>query len=810
MRRFLQYGFLLLTLTAGLAPAMAQQTVRFRGQVIDDKQKIPLAYCSLYDSLSRTSILSDSLGRFDEYLPAGNYLFRISQVGHSDLDLPIALFRDTAVTVGLAVQAQLQEVTVTSGRIQKTSEMNSSGVITLSKASIQALPQFVGEHDLLKAVQQLPGVQNGYEGSRGIFVRGGSPDQTLVLFDNAPVYNASHIYGFISIFSPNAVSEVQLHKSYMPANYGGRLASVLYIEPDFGVSEKWQGDAGIGLITANVHAQGPLIKQKTYLNLNLRGCHAGFFSTPISSKFFSVDNSTGSLGYYFYDFNAALKHIVNDRHTLQFSFYHSHDFYRFRRDDLYTEENTYDREIRDRKLRWSNYTATFSWNTRIRDIHIGNQAWLSVYCLGSVQSIYNYRKSGNRLPNTYIFDYQNASKVYDAGVASNWKRSWNGKHILQWGLRSSNRVFMINDVHINYRDTLDQVIESDTLGNPNVYGSENIVYADYRFIFRDKLQLNAGLQGSWYMSGSNHFLALLPRAQLIYYPLNGLSLRTAFIQNTQNLHLLTGVTGDVQNDLWVPATGNIRPEKGWQYSAGIQYDLPQGYTFSMDGFYRKMQNLVEYKYGYAFLIDFEPWENQLLSDGRGRAYGLEFYAARNKGAFTASMKYNLSWSQREFDDLNAGDPFWFKYDRRHDFSVILQYKLKKHFDFSISWQYGSGNRVTMPRGKYPSDYTVFYLYDQDDEPKYGGQGMASIYGERNGYQLPAFHHLDIGMNYHTQGKRVKHNLNVSIYNVYNRLNIFAIYEDSKRGPDGIRIPRYMQVSLFPILPSIAYSLHFKP
>jgi len=274
------------------------------------------------------------------------------------------------------------------------------------------------------------------------------------------------------------------------------------------------------------------------------------------------------------------------------------------------------------------------------------------------------------------------------------------------------------------------------------------------------------------------------------------------------MHLLTNNTGDVQNDTWVPANGKLAPETAWQYSGGIQYDHPDGYTASIDAYYKSMHNLSEYKYGTTFILDKIKWDDQLLNSGTGEAYGVEFFFAKTKGQFTAWAKYSLGWSTRQYPEINDGKPFYFKYDRRHDASIVLQYKLKKYFDFSVSWTYGTGWRMTTPNARYATDNTL-YQYDAANTPLTGNQQMETYWNERNNYVLPAFHHLDVGMNYTKKAKRVTHKFNVSIYNIYNRKNIFTVYRVNKLDDDGILKRKYIQLSLFPVIPSLGYTISFE-
>lgn len=802
--------FLIFIFNFEIQKCFAQTTYILKGKIVENSTKQIIPFANIYDSTNNVFTSTDTNGIFQLNLPTNTYNFEISSVGFQTFHQTIELTQNTSIDIELKQDIRLNEVTVTAEKLSKTAEMNASGMTTLTSASVNRLPSFIGEKDIMKAVLLTPGVQSGQEGARGIFVRGGSPDQNLVLFNNASVYNVAHIYGFLSVFTTEAINKMDIYKTYIPVQYGGRLSSVLNIEPNFGNTDHWKADFSIGAITSKFHIEGPIKKDKTSMNFSIRDCHAGFFTQSIARKQYKKEaGGDGTLKYFFYDINGAIQHKVNDKNTLSWSLYAGNDFYTFGEKKAYPRPTTYYQEKNKKSLNWMNIANSIEWKTQLKKIVISNYYTLSYYRLLSKQFFgsidRNYVRNTNDINNT---QYNTTSKILENGWQTNIQHDINQQHHFNYGIKLSQRIFTVNTVNIINKDSTGQINGRDTFANPKVPALDFYTYVDYLFTWKNKIDIKTGAQLFVYHAKGKTFFYAQPRAEVIYHPISGMSIRASVMRTAQPMHLLTNNTGDIQNDVWVPATAKIVPETAWQYSGGIQYDHPKGYSASIDAYYKTMHNLSEYKFGTTFILDRISWEDQLLSSGTGKAYGIEFFFAKTKGQFTAWFKYNVGWSTRQYPELNDGLPFYYKYDRRHDVSIVLQYKLKKHFDFSIAWTYGTGWRITTPNTQYASDQTL-NNYDRANEPLTGNQNFLTYWNYRNNYVLPAYHHLDIGMNYTKKAKRVTHILNVSIYNIYNNLNIFSVYRQSDVDEDGNRFRKYKQLSLFPILPSIGYTVSFE-
>lgn len=810
MKSTLLSAFLLCILIAESKTITAQNKYTLKGKIIEQKTNDIIPFANIFDSVNNISATSDSAGNFLLELNEGTYHFEISSVGYQPVIKEIILNKNTNLVIQLKQDIQLDEVTVTTEKLSKTAEMNASGMATLTSASVERLPAFVGEKDILKAVLLTPGVQSGQEGARGIFVRGGSPDQNLILFHNAPVYNVAHIYGFLSVFTTESLNKMDIYKSYIPVQYGGRLSSVINIEPNFGNTDHWKGDFSIGVITSKFHIEGPIKKDRTSMNFSIRDCHAGLFTQPISQRQYKkAAGGDGTLKYFFYDINAAIQHKINDKNTLSWSMYAGDDIYTFGETKDYPRATNYYKEANEKKLSWMNIVTSLEWKTQLKKFTISNFFNYSFYKLDSKQMLAttsrDYLKFTNDISTT---NYNTLSKISENGWQTNVEQAINENHHLTYGIKLSERTFTINHVNALQKDSTGTIYNRDTFVTPKVPVLDFYTYIDYLFTWNKKIDIKTGAQLLVYHAKGKTFFYPQPRVEVIYHPIAGMSIRASVLRTVQPMHLLTNNTGDVQNDVWVPATAKVEPETSWQYSGGIQYDHPKGYSASIDAYYKTMHHLSEYKYGTTFILDKIAWDKQLLNSGTGKAYGVEFFFAKTKGQFTAWFKYNIGWSTRQYPELNDGKQFYYKYDRRHDVSIVLQYKLKKHFDFSVAWTYGTGWRITTPNAQYASDNTLV-SYDKANAPLTGNQSFITYWNNRNNYVLPAYHHLDIGMNYTKKGKRVTHQLNVSIYNVYNHLNVFSVYRQSAVDASGNKFRKYKELSLFPILPSLGYTISFE-
>ncbi|GIV33521.1 MAG: TonB-dependent receptor [Chitinophagales bacterium] len=781
---------------------------RLSGKVLDE-QGHPLHNATVFVSSLERGTYSDSSGWFQLILPEGAWEILISYLGFETANPTIFLSSDTLIEFKLKA-ALMPEVAISEKRTPRMALMDEGGAVVLPKESFFLLPSFLGENDPMRTVQMQPGVQSGSEGSRGIFIRGGSPDQNLMLLDGVPVFNPSHIYGFISVFNGDAIERIDLYKDKYPARFGGRLGSVITIQSADGTTERISGQFSLGLITSRLHLEGPLTcKKHTVFSFSARVCYAGLYLKPISRRQFAGADQQGTVSYYFGDVNARMIHRFNDRHRVELSFFANRDYYSLERTYRLSNLTYYEQGDYLNQVKWGNEVASMAWIARpTSQWEVTTRAGYSHYRLdGSYADVYgsfivatgdtNYMKGYYTDAVSYV---RHLSLYTDVAYSS-------GRHSVRAGLGGQAVLFEPGEGTEQVKDfnAPDQVFTDTNRLYPT---AEWFLYAEDTYKAHEKLTLASGVHARLYNPGNKAFVSLEPRLHILYNPLQRLFVRASASALSQNLHLLTAVNVDVLNDYWVPATAKAPPEIGWNFTAGVMQKLPRYFEWSMDGFYRVMHNLVEYKDESSPGIT-ETWENRIVSGGTGIAYGVEFYLARTAGKVSGSLAYTLAWSKRKFDALNQGKFFPYKYDRRHNVAAQINYRFRKHFEISTSWVYGSGNAYTLAIQLYDSWYDVAtHEFNVRNGIPTASYAKVKVYAGRNNARLPAYHHLDLSFTYRKSIRRFGHTFNISVYNVYNRLNVFSIYRDSRTDKDGNIRVSYRQLSLFPVLPSLTYTISF--
>ncbi len=683
--------------------------------------------------------------------------------------------------------------------------INEQGVFKLTPNDVNKLPRVMGETDWLKSTQFLTGVQSGNEGALGFFVRGGSPDQNLLLYDNIPILNATHLYGFLSTINGEAIEQLQFHKNYVPATKAGRLATVMEIDSKNGNNKAIKGSITIGIISAKFSVDGPIKSAKTTFSIYGRGNFLGAISRKLSKK--AYKNSLGAgieIAYYFYDLNANIQHTFNGKHQLKYSFFLSHDFYNLQSEEIGNEafipidtiftqvENKYNYK---NKLRWMNIGNALTWN------YLPKEKWrLKNQLLFSNYSIRFNRKE------TETTDYL-GKQIYDASwlhninsfvrtlaLKSETTFSPNSNNRTDFGLQLSMNSMQVLQSKLqfkrDYKDILEHEYDIDsTTGNsyPIFNSFLATLSAQHEFTWK-QLQLTFGFNMNFYSYKKSQYYTPEGRFKLQYKLPKQLVIAGAVMYTAQHLHLLNSRQSDILYDVWLPTSQYIKPQTALNFSASVHQQIKQ-FEWSVEAYYREMYHQIDYKNNAGFLLNTKSIESQIYSNGIGKAYGVEFYVAKSKGNITASARYNLAWSTRQFDSLNNGQPFYYKFDKRHDLALMVAYRFKKHFDVSLTWVFNSGQRATIPKSYFNSQGNWF-----------------PIYGNINEYVLPKYHRMDISFNYTKEVKRLIHHFNFSIYNLYSRQNIFSVY--TKKSDYSVD-KTYYQLSLFPILPSLSYTITIK-
>ena len=680
---------------------------------------------------------------------------------------------------------QLQEVEVT-GQQSKAERVQMSQ-IDLKPDDIKNIPMLLGEVDVFKSIQLLPGVQSGNEGTTGLYVRGGSPDQNLILLDGVPVYNASHLFGFFSVFNADAIKNVSLTKGGFPARYGGRLSSVLEIDMKEGNTKEFHGEGAVGIIASRLTLEGPIVKDKTSFMISGRRTYADLLFRPFFPS--GIDG-----GYYFFDLNAKVNHRFSDKDRLFLSYYTGVDrFFSQQEFDNPTPVGPSGQaeSYFEANLRWGNHTGALRWNHLFNDKLFSNlTATFTQYRLGIGAEQEFVTSSGDEIFNAIEY----FSLIRDYGLRYDLEHNIHRDHKLRYGLNYTHHTFRPGAVQVEqkvYNNNIDSLLElSETVRTHDLFA-----YVEDQWQISPRLKANTGLHYALYHTGNATYQSLQPRLSARYLLRDNWSLKASYAQMSQFIHLLSNTGLGLPTDLWVSSTEKVKPQQSRQVALGSSYSLDGGdYEISLEGYYKWMENLIAYKPGASFLSN-RDWQENVETDGQGAAYGIEFLFRKNSGKTTGWIGYTLAWSNRQFSNLNKGEPFPYRYDRRHDVSIVLNHRFSEHFDLGLTWVYGSGNTFTAPIANVRLQNP---LNSPFSDPR------TSVYTSRNGLRMPAYHRLDIGLNWHKKTSWGERTWSVSVYNAYSRQNPYFIYVG--RGPTGQKSLR--QVSLFPIIPSVSYSFKF--
>lgn len=721
---------------------------------------------------------SNEYGFYSLTLPRGEYLLEASAIGLELYSRQINLDRDIVINLLLEEEAKsMENITITGTAKNRSLSSPQMGVEKVTIKDVRNIPVLLGERDILKTIQLLPGIKSAGDGNSGFFVRGGSADQNLILLDEANVYNASHLLGFFSTFNSDAIKDITVYKGGMPAQYGGRLSSVLDIKMNDGNNQDFSVSGGIGLISAKLNVEGPIQKDKASFLVTGRRTYADMFLK------LSNDTILKNSRLYFYDLNAKVNYTLGEKDRLYLSGYFGQD--------VLNANNRFG-------INWGNATGTIRWN------HIYNSKLFSNTSL--ILSNYNYKISI-------------ASEGTDFDIFSQIN-DWNLKHEFQWYLNNRNNIRIgLNTIYHTLRPG--EVRPSSDKSTINIrllqrrYSWENSLYATNTWKASDRINITYGLrltafsilgEGDYFTLDANRnvvdtlrygkgefvktYINPEPRLAMSYRLGATSSVKGAYTRNVQNLHLLSNSTTSNPTDKWVASTNIIKPEISDMVSVGYYRDMwDNNYELTTEVYYKTMQNQIDYKDGADIFINTDAVETQLLF-GRGRAYGWELQLKKKAGKLTGWLSYTLSKTEKQIEGINNNEWYNARQDRTHDVAVVASYELSKKWSISANWVFNTGNAVSFPTGKYLVD----------------GQ-MAFYYTERNGYRMPDYHRLDIGANWILkQRKRLSSELSFSLYNAYGRQNAYTIsFRESKTDPEKTEA---VQLALFRFIPSVSYNFKF--
>ena len=738
--------------------------------------------------------VTNQAGFYSITLPAGDYQLTVNYLSHKSIREKIRLTNSITRNMELESNAiRTDEVVIQGERGDQNVASADVGKMEMHIETIKAMPALMGEADIIKSIQMLPGVQSGGEGNSGYYVRGGGTDQNLILLDEATVYNAGHLFGFFSIFNADAVKSVDLIKSGMPAYYGGRAASILNVYQKDGNLKKYGVEGGIGLIFSHLTVEGPIKKEKASFIISARRTYADVLIQP----FLKPTSPMKGMDFYFYDLNAKINVIINNKHRLYFGAYYGKDVYGFKSSSGMTKCT----------FNWGNATASMRWNYIINSkLFLNTSATFSYYDFLTDMGMDVYQFNLN-------------SGVQDYGLKSELTWQPTPKHNVRFGVHEVLHRCRPGQYAV-------QAGEGFDFNLPEVqpyYGNELAVYVHDQWDITPRWLLNVGLRYTnycqlgpftryvlddfdnvvdsiQYNTGEVicQYNRLEPRLALRFKIDSLTSLKASATVNNQFMHQVSIASISLPTDVWMPCTDLLKPQTVFQVSLGVFRNFYRNmFETYVDLYYKKSYNLAEYRDGLDFgAFTINP--DQLYVYGKGWSCGAEFFVKKNYGKFTGFIGYTLGYTRKQFDDLNNGEPFWAKYDRRHDVSISLNYEiLRNKLSVSALWVYQTGNTMTIPIGYY------FYMGSYITE-----------YCERNGYRMPPYHRLDLAVNWTIKkSRRFSTGLNFSVYNVYNRKNPFFIYMETNINMNveqldfSINSQAY-QMSLFPIIPSVMWWFKF--
>jgi len=769
-------ALLLLVALIAISTALSAQNFTISGTVKDNTngEDIIGAIISIVEMPGKGTA-TNAYGFYSITIPSGNYTVEYQFLGYAAERKSINLNSNQTINIELGeTESLLGEVVIEGERTDHNVRSTDMGVMKLDPKSVQSVPVLFGERDIIKIFQMTPGVKSAGEGNSGFYVRGGSSDQNLILLDEAPVYNASHLLGFFSVFNSDALKDVTLYKGGMPAEYGGRASSVMDIKMKDGNSKKFGASGGIGLISSRLTLEAPIVKDKGSFMISARRTYADLFLK------LSKNEDTRNTTLYFYDLNLKSNYQINEKNRVYLSGYFGRDNFGF------GDQFGFD---------WGNATGTVRWN------HIANEKLFSNTSF--IFSNYSYQfgfSSGGS-------DIKFSSSIRDINLKQDFSFFPNPNHKIKFGVNAIYHTFIPGEI----KSSLDGFLDTKLTER---YALEGGVYVQDDYEINEKWSIQYGLRYSIfdYMGEGKAYTfdnegnklteksyekgktikfygGFEPRASARYQVNKSSSVKASINRAYQYLHLLSNSTSAQPTDIWVPSSNNVKPQIADQVSAGYFKNLKDNnFEISIEGYYKTLQNQIDYRNGADLFFNDEA-EGQLVF-GKGRTFGAEFMVRKQKGKLTGWVSYTLSRSLRTFDAINDGKEFSAKQDRIHDLAIVMMYSISEKIQLSANWIYYTGSAVTFPSGKYEiNGISVPY------------------YTERNGYRMPAYHRMDLGVVVNNKKrKNFESSWNFSVYNLYARKNAYTItFRENEDNPNQMEAVR---TALFRIVPSITYDFKF--
>lgn len=769
------------------------------GFIIDHQTGETLPSAGIYNPGSIIGTISNNYGYYSISVPSGEWRLRASYVGYQAKDEVFNLSKDTIINFRLVSAIQLKEISVLGFHNPELINIARMGAVVLSVEDIRNAPALLGETDLIKNIQMLPGVQGGSEGFSGLYVRGGGPDQNLILLDDVPVYNIGHLLGFFSIFNADAVKHVSVLKGGFPARYGGRLSSVIDVRMVEGNREKVQGTLNLGVLSSGISLDGPVKKDKSGFALSFRRTYLDAIASLAQR---GQDESTN---YYFFDLNGKFNHTFSPRSRIYLSSY-------LGRDKYYTTYNYVSvpvdnssgagssvRMNDENEAGWGNFVSALRWNYVFTNKLFGN--FTATYS--------NYRffigvDRNNQVNNTWdSFEQRYMSGIQDFSLRADFDYYPSGGNLVKFGAKVVHHRFNPGIDFIQRGSNSDAPVDT-TIGDFNLKGWEYHTYYENEFLASDRWRINIGGRIILFKGENKLYWSVEPRLSSNFAINPQWSVRTSFSSMSQYVHLVSSSNVALPTDLWLPVTDKIPPMRALQLSLGSDHDFGNkaAYTASIDLYYKWLDNILHYRESTGFFDYSTQWEDK-LTGGDGTSYGLELLLKKNTGPLTGWLGYTVARTFNQFDELNDGRAFAARFDRRHDIGLSLNYRFNERSDGGIMWQYGSGTPITLPSEKYYAP--DFPLMGSTNNPGYSENAVSL-----NSFRMPSFHRLDVGFNFRKELKSGERIWSLGVINLYGRQNPFLLYFAPVNGSEpGTTQRQLKQLSIFPFpIPYVKYTYKF--
>ncbi len=755
------------------------------GYVKDAKSNESLLGATIYCFESKKIAKSNEFGYFA--LEIGSYPIKltISFIGYNT-DTFFVQDKEQKTFLLSQTITSIKEVKISAKNLRITNPQS----IIMTPMQAKNIPAMFGEVDILKTLQLMPGIQSGQEGTSGLYIRGGTPDQNLILIDDVPLYFVNHLGGFVSIFDVNAINKVEVFKGAFPAKYGGRLSSVLDIRMKEGNSKKINTSLELGWLTSKIAINGPINKKTTFM-FSARRCNLDIPTRLYSNYISSVK---GDVGFTFYDLYSKISYKLDKNNKFYFSFYKGNDklFINLKNQNDYYSNSVYNY---NNTTKWGNVVAIGKWtNNSIKKMFLNTTISYNKYNYSSSLIYDATNTQASQLSYSGLNSFESNIEDVTAKIEGDYLLN---KHKLNFGLIGISHFFKPGLQKYKKKSTSNN--QDTTIAEKQLFPYEFSAYLEDNLEFSEKINLVVGLHANYYWIQKKDYKSLQPRCSIQYFFNNEAKFSASFSTMNQNIHLLSNTGVGLPTDLWLPTTSLTKPEKSQQFSIGYyKNNFKNQFNFSIETYYKTFTNLIEFSEGQSFFSGGNNWEEKIQQNGQGKAYGVELFLEKSIGDFKGFISYTVSATNRKFDSINNGNWYPYKYDRRHNFNISGNYKINKQLSISSNFIFQSGNAITLTEGQIPINY---YTSNNSFVPKFAlSLYDAYYYSGRNQSRMPSYHRLDVSLNINKEKKNGNRTWSFGLYNIYAKQNPYYLFFDYDKD---INLHLY-QLSLFPFMPSINF------